>query len=117
VDAGLIWMEVDPPSATLRADFSLSQNYPNPFNPATTISYTLPVGGTVLLRVFALDGREIATLIHENQSAGTHQVGFDARLPYSNSRGGQASHLASGVYIYRLQLGGFAQVRKMLVIR
>ncbi|MEK9139144.1 MAG: T9SS type A sorting domain-containing protein, partial [Bacteroidota bacterium] len=105
VEPGLIWMEVDPPSTTLPADFSLSQNYPNPFNPATTISYTLPVGGTVLLRVFALDGREIATLIHENQSAGTHRVGFDA------------SHLASGVYVYRLQLGGFAQARKLLVIR
>lgn len=106
VDAGLIIRTgADLPAATVAADFSLDQNYPNPFNPVTSISYSLPVGGTVFLKVFSLDGREAATLVRENQSAGTHAVRFDA------------SHLASGVYVYRLQLGSFAQSKKFLLLK
>ncbi len=106
VDAGLISTTGELPVGRLTpADFSLEQNYPNPFNPATTISYYLPVGGTVLLKVFALDGRTVATLVDENQSAGWHRVHF------------AATGVASGVYFYRLQLGGFVQTRKMLLLR
>ncbi len=105
VDAGLIVSTEEPPQPTTPAEFRLSQNYPNPFNPTTTISYTLPVGGTVFLTLYALDGREVATLVHENQSAGEHRVAFDA------------SHLASGAYLYRLQLGRFEQTRKLLLLR
>ena len=105
VDAGLIVTGVEPPAPTKTSEFKLAQNYPNPFNPSTTISYSLPVGGTVFLKVFSLDGREVATLVHENQSAGQHQVAFDA------------SRLASGVYMYRLQLGGFEQTKKLLLLR
>lgn len=106
VDAGLIIPTgVKPPAASAPSDFHLAQNYPNPFNPATTVSYTLPVGGTVFLKVFALDGREVSTLVSENQSAGEHQVVFDA------------SRLASGVYVYRLQLGTFAQTKKLVLLR
>jgi hypothetical protein len=106
VDAGLIIPTgVEPPAPTVAADFSLGQNYPNPFNPTTTISYSLPVGGTVFLKVYALDGREVASLVKDNQSAGTHAVQFDA------------SRLASGVYVYRLQLGSFAQTKKLLLLK
>jgi hypothetical protein len=105
VDAGLIITGVTPPAVTVPSDFQLAQNYPNPFNPTTTISYSLPVGGTVFLKVYSLDGREVATLVQENQSVGEHAVRFDA------------SHLASGVYIYRLQLGGFAQTRKLVLLK
>lgn len=106
VDAGLIIPTgVQPPVTTRPSEFHLAQNYPNPFNPATTISYTLPVGGTVFLKVFALDGREVASLVHEDQSAGEHRIQFDA------------SRLASGVYLYRLQLGGFEQTRKLLLVK
>ena len=106
VDAGLIIPTgVEPPVATKPSEFQLAQNYPNPFNPATTISYALPVGGTVFLKVFDLGGREVATLVHENQSAGEHRVQFDA------------SRLASGVYIYTLQLGGFVQTKKLIVLK
>jgi hypothetical protein len=105
VDAGLIVTGTEPPASTIPSDLQLAQNYPNPFNPTTTISYTLPVGGTVFLKVYALDGREVATLVHENQSVGEHNVQFDA------------SHLASGVYVYRLQLGVFAQTKKLLLLK
>jgi hypothetical protein len=105
VDAGLITSKGEEPSVTAPSEFQLKQNYPNPFNPQTTISYFLPVGGTVSLKVFALDGREVAALAQENQSVGEHTVLFSA------------NGLASGVYIYRLQLGAFAQARKLLVVK
>jgi hypothetical protein len=63
------------------------------------------VGGTVFLKVYALDGREVASLVKDNKSAGTHAVQFDA------------SRLASGVYVYRLQLGSFAQTKKLLLLK
>ena len=106
VDAGLIVVTGVPPAgATRPAEFHLAQNFPNPFNPTTTISFSLPVGGTVMLKVFSLDGQEVATLAQGNQSVGEHRVQFDA------------SHLASGVYVCRLQLGGFVQSRKLLLVK
>jgi hypothetical protein len=106
VDAGLIVTFVnDLPSVTQPTEFELAQNYPNPFNPTTNISYRLPVGGTVSLKVFSSDGREVAMVASGNQSAGEHLVQFDG------------SHLASGVYFYRLQLGGFAQTRKFILLK
>jgi len=107
IDAGLISTTGELPSSAVQAsDFQLEQNYPNQFNPATTIGYTLPVGGTVELKVFAIDGREVATLVRGNQSAGKHRVSFEA-----------SSTLASGVYVYRLQLGSFVQTKKLMLLR
>jgi hypothetical protein len=107
VDAGLISTTgVLPSVATTPTELSLKQNYPNPFNPSTTISYTLPVGGTVWLKVYSLDGRELATLVQENQSAGEHTVHFVA-----------PSTLASGVYLYQLRLGNVSQTKRFLLLK
>ncbi|MBI5474698.1 MAG: T9SS type A sorting domain-containing protein [Ignavibacteriae bacterium] len=107
VDAGLISTTgVLPPVATTPVELSLAQNYPNPFNPATMISYSLPVGGTVSLKIFSVDGREIATLVQENQSAGNHAVQFSA-----------SASLASGVYLYQLRLGNFSQTKKFVLLK
>jgi hypothetical protein len=92
--------------STTPSEFSLKQNYPNPFNPSTTISYRLPVGGTVWLKVYSLDGREVATLLQENQSAGEHNVHFVA-----------PSTLASGVYFYQLRLGNFSQAKRFVLLK
>jgi len=62
-------------------------SHPNPFNPATTMRYTLPVAGHVVLRVYDVRGREVAVLVNEVQSSGEHSVVFDGR------------ELASGVYV------------------
>ena len=106
VDAGLIiFTGVPSGGATRPEEFRLAQNYPNPFNATTTISYSLPVGGTVFLKVFSLDGRELATLVNENQSAGDHEIQFNT------------VDLASGVYVYRLQMGGFVQAKKLLLLK
>ncbi len=107
VDAGLISVTgVLPAASTKPSEFDLAQNFPNPFNPATTISYTLPVGGTVSLTVFSADGRRVATLVNENQSAGEHRTVFHAPAEF-----------ASGVYFYRLQLGNFTQTKKLVLLK
>jgi hypothetical protein len=86
--------------------FVLRQNYPNPFNPETTISYALPASEVVTLKIYDLLGKEIRTLVHEQQTAGLHTVCFNA------------DGLASGVYFYKLQAGDiFQQVKKMLLLR
>ncbi|MCL6097406.1 MAG: T9SS type A sorting domain-containing protein [Bacteroidetes bacterium] len=85
-------------------NYSLS-NYPNPFNPATTISYQLPKDGFVTIKVFDMLGKEIATLINENKSAGYYNIDFDARK------------LTSGVYIYTISANGFIQSKKMLLMK
>ncbi len=106
VDAGLISPAGVPlQAAGMPADFRLHQNYPNPFNPSTTISYSLPVGGTARLTVYSLDGREVARLEDGMMSAGEHTVQFSA------------GNLASGVYLCELRVGKFSQVRKLLLLR
>lgn len=85
--------------------FQLMNNYPNPFNPTTVISYQLPVTSHVTLRVYDVLGREVAALVSENETAGYKSVTFDA------------SKLPSGVYLYQLQAGNFASVKKMLLIK
>ena len=85
--------------------FELSQNYPNPFNPTTLISYQLPVASNVRLVVYDIIGREVAVLVNERKATGSYEVKFDA------------SGLATGVYIYRMQAGMYVQTKKLLLLR
>ncbi len=85
--------------------FSLSQNYPNPFNPSTTIAYQLPATGHVILKVYDVIGREVASLVNEVKSAGSYSVQFDALK------------LASGMYFSKLQSGDKMQIKKMMLIK
>ncbi len=85
--------------------FTLSQNYPNPFNPVTRIMYSVGIHGHTSLRVFDLLGREVATLVNEEMQPGSYERVFDA------------SGLASGVYMYRMTAGDFAQTRTLLLVR
>ncbi|RNC84790.1 MAG: T9SS C-terminal target domain-containing protein [Balneola sp.] len=87
-------------------EFSLEQNYPNPFNPSTNINFSLPQSAKVSLVVYDMLGRKIATLIDGEQlNAANHSVRFDA------------SALASGMYIYRIEAGSFVSTRKMMLIK
>ena len=85
--------------------FSLAQNFPNPFNPSTTIQYSLPQSGSVSLKIYNLLGEEVKTLADEYQVAGKHSVHFNA------------SSLASGIYLYRIQAGAFEQTKKMILLK
>jgi Secretion system C-terminal sorting domain len=86
-------------------DFSLEQNYPNPFNPTTTIKYSIPKEENVTLKVFDVLGREVVTLINEEQKAGEYTVGFDG------------SKLSSGIYFYKLTSGKYIQIKKMILLK
>ncbi|MFU8859395.1 MAG: family 10 glycosylhydrolase [Cyclonatronaceae bacterium] len=89
----------------LARNFSLDQNYPNPFNPSTTIRFALDDAGYARIRIFDQLGRLVAEPLSDNRSAGTHTVSFNA------------SHLASGVYIYRLEFGNRQLTRKMMLVK
>jgi len=87
-------------------EFTLAQNYPNPFNPTTTIEFTLPEDGRVVLKIYDMVGREVATLVDEERKTGVyHQVVFDA------------SRLASGLYFSRLQSGNQQMIRKLMLVK
>ena len=92
-------------SSNYPSKFVLYQNFPNPFNPKTVISWQSAVDSDVELIVYNLRGQKVATLVSEKQTAGYHQVEFNAQ------------QLSSGVYLYKIQAGEFQDVRKMLLIK
>ncbi len=94
------------PSEDLPQRVELLQNYPNPFNPVTTINYLTPRQSRVRLEVFDMLGRKVATLVdNEQKLAGRHSVRFEAR------------DLASGVYLYRLQVDGKILTKRLTLIK
>ncbi|MCE2448374.1 MAG: T9SS type A sorting domain-containing protein [Candidatus Latescibacteria bacterium] len=95
--------------ATLPVASSLEPNYPNPFNSSTQIPYRVSALGPVRLVIYNALGQPVRTLVDAIQAAGAYQVPWDGR----DHRG---AHVANGVYLYRLQAGTAAQVRKMLVL-
>ncbi len=96
---------------TLPTAFALASNFPNPFNPTTTIQYALPQAADVELTVYNVLGQPVRTLVAEYQSAGRYAVEWDA----TDDRG---HRLSSGMYFYRLQVGGqFREVKKMLLLK
>ncbi|MBW7995876.1 MAG: choice-of-anchor D domain-containing protein [Candidatus Glassbacteria bacterium] len=93
--------------------FSLAQNHPNPFNPSTTISFSVPDGGTegrVSLKVYDIGGRLVRVLAEGERAPGEHTVFWDG----TDERG---RGVPSGVYIYRLLAGGRAFTRKMVLLK
>jgi hypothetical protein len=85
--------------------FALSQNYPNPFNPATTIAFSLPATRFVMLKIFDVLGKEVATLIENKMAAGNYAVRWDAAT------------MASGMYIYQLKAGEYTATKKLMLLR
>jgi len=88
------------------SSFRLYQNYPNPFNPTTFIQFDLARNSHVTLKVFNVMGQEVATL-YNNQlmSSGTKSISFDA------------GNLASGVYVYRINVEGVTASQKMVLMK
>ena len=86
-------------------DYLLNQNYPNPFNPTTTISYQIPQNSHVILKVYNILGKEVATLVNGQEAAGKYQINFNA------------SNLASGIYLYQLRAGSFIATKKLILLK
>jgi photosystem II stability/assembly factor-like uncharacterized protein len=102
---GIVSIKGDPiVSNKFPQKFTLSQNYPNPFNPITTIEFNLPKNSEVALKIFNILGEEVATLVSDRLSAGSYTYEWDA------------SNLASGIYLYRLQAGSYIETRKMVLM-
>jgi hypothetical protein len=83
----------------------LSQNYPNPFNPVTMIAYRVPENSNVRIEVFDQLGRSVDVILNESRTAGEHELMYDA------------SHLTSGVYIYRMELQGLESGTRQVFTR
>jgi photosystem II stability/assembly factor-like uncharacterized protein len=95
--------------------YSLSQNFPNPFNPSTVISYQLPVGNDVTLKVYDILGNEITIIVNEFKPAGKYEVEFSAKG--GSTSGGNAYSLPSGVYFYQLKAGEYVDTKKMILLK
>jgi parallel beta-helix repeat protein len=111
-DIGAVEMPFNPPPDEVRdlgvglpAEFSLSQNYPNPFNPSTTIRYALPSSAHVRLTVYDMLGREVETLINEEQSAGWKEYEWNAGTR------------SSGIYFYTIQAGANTETKKLMLLK
>jgi len=95
------------------SSYSLSQNYPNPFNPTTKIKFDIPSGfpigafgnDNVVLKVFDITGKEVATLVNEQLAPGTYTVDFDG------------TNFPSGVYFYQLRINNFSETKKLTLLK
>jgi len=96
---------VRPVGGDIPTEFALFANYPNPFNPTTNIKYSIPATSRVVMKIFDALGREVATVVNGDQTAGTYVATFDA------------SNLANGMYFYRLQAGNFSETKKMILLK
>jgi hypothetical protein len=85
--------------------FELGNNYPNPFNPETRFSFSLPVGGDVVVELFNSLGELVKVPVKGFYEAGNHNVVVSG------------ADLPSGVYLYRLSSGVFMGVRKMVLVK
>ena len=94
----------------LPTEFRLEQNYPNPFNPTTKIQYQIPSNvksqkSNVKLVVYDVLGREVTTLVNEQQQPGNYSVQFDG------------TNLTTGIYFYQLKTESFSQTKKFVLIK
>lgn len=95
---------INPPTSG-ELTFQLFNNFPNPFNPSTIIKYQIPEYSNVQIKIYDVLGKEVAQLVNEEKIAGYHEVEFNG------------SHLASGVYFYRIQAGDFVETKKMILMK
>jgi len=92
-------------SQNMPAQLFLAQNYPNPFNSITKISYLVPKSGNVKIVVYDMLGKQLNVIINSVHNRGYYEVLYDA------------SNLASGIYIYKLEFENITLVRKMLLLK
>jgi len=102
---GTTSVEEELKDSSITKSYSLSQNFPNPFNSTTTIKYSIPQDGFVTLKIYNILGKEVKTLVNNKQASGNYEVLLDG------------SHLAAGIYLFKLQAGGFADVKKLIVLK
>jgi hypothetical protein len=90
---------------TIPNKLSLNQNYPNPFHLNTIIGYSISQPTSISLKVYDMSGKEVKTLVNRHQTSGSYKIEFDA------------SSLPGGVYFYRMKVGEFSDIKKLIVIK
>jgi hypothetical protein len=110
-----IWKEWVGPATAIEEDLpvltdKLYQNYPNPFNPVTTIQYAVATQSPVELMIYNVRGQKVKRLVNETKSPGRYTVNWDGTSD-------QGTRVASGVYFYRIQIGTYTAVKKMVVLK
>jgi len=93
---------------TQPSGFELEQNYPNPFINETAIPYQLEKAADARMTIYDILGREVRSIPLGRKSRGTYRIMWDGIDQ-------QGQPVPAGVYFYRLQAGGEAQVRKMVL--
>lgn len=91
-------------------DYTLENNYPNPFNGATKIRYHLPKDDFVTLQIFDITGRLVKTLVNTVKPAGLNEVVWDGKDDTGIG-------LASGMYMYKIQVRVFRSAKKLLFLK
>ena len=105
-------------STEIPTAYSLGQNYPNPFNPVTKIRFDVQKLESrsqnleVILKIFDVTGKEVATLVNERLQAGTYETTFNIESATEHRR-----TFGSGVYFYRLTADGFSETKRMVLIK
>jgi len=92
-------------NASNPALYKLYDNYPNPFNPSTTLRYYLPEASLISIKIYDTVGKNVAVLVNEVKTAGTHQIEFNA------------IGLSSGIYYYSIQAATFSETKKMILMK
>ena len=92
-------------SEEVPSNYALHQNYPNPFNPVTTIRFELANASNVKLTIFDINGRLVEELVNTSMNAGAYDLRWDA------------AHLASGMYLYRLETPEFTATNKLVLLK
>jgi len=96
-------------NVALQTEF-LAQNYPNPFNPSTTIKYEIKEAGNVTIEVFNIKGQKVKTLVYEYQTADNYSIIWNGTN--ANNQG-----VASGIYFYKMEVGDYTCLKKMILLK
>jgi hypothetical protein len=102
---GIVYVGIKNITSNVPSEFKLHQNYPNPFNPVTKIKFDIRSKTFVGLKIYSVNGKEVAVLVNENLDAGTYEVDWNA------------SRFSSGIYLVRMLAENYTVTRKMSYIK
>lgn len=100
-----VYVGVKKVEGNIPSEYKLYQNYPNPFNSMTNVKWQMLNAGNVRIILYDILGKEVVTLVNEEQKPGVYEVKFDC------------SSLPSGIYFYKLQTENFTDTKRMVLIK
>ena len=111
IKTNFIMTEIPEENNSTAKDYKLNQNFPNPFNPVTNIKFSLKENSKVSLKIYSIQGKEVADIINDRRDGGDYEINFDAGK----------YNLNSGVYFYTLNVNNrsnsFSETKKMILTK